>query len=665
MATINRITIDSIATTIEKDGSYSIDSNWDVAKSGGTYTDSYFMQIMVDGGVIAEQEIPNTGGETIPEGTINLKTIDGTKMYSLRITDCTKTIFSSSDLILFQTYEGVNATYDGKSIEITWSKPNDFVKCGRCTLSSIEDSEITYAITPNTRHLDFNISLLDYDANNIWSLVLVPNMNEIVDGPPSALLDLYTQNPMIQSVTSLPNPTQANEVDIMICFQQPYGNPADLMVKAVLWENEVAVISTVPILMPQPQNNTYTLSMTVPKDIVDPNLMGQYGLGIYLCTSNTVNQMNTKDNYCQLTDTKIFQRAYYPIYANDQVTGLAYRETSEQETMSQVLFYEELFQQPLQQPITSGVLSLTPQTTGVYLLKIATQNPILQADYLGFLTALTQGGILNSGFYKVQDAIVRAGNIAFADLLYFHCGLDKNKRCADLRPGMTLEVETATYMPLYQIQREDAASGFVSTHTAQYNISTRPVGNDIRLEFNSFIDQFAENITVASDTDEVQAGGVLDLFVNGYRQPFYKIIYPSNIPTSNDEQTHYQSDNVLLVGAGTFGQMQDIQTNMTKMETYGNDDNASVLLFRGRAAVTLKITVWVNGSQCLLPVGTTLGTLLERQGVFSSGTADVSLKRLSAMGYTNVQLETSGSSAQTEVYWRTLPLIHGDKVEVN
>lgn len=665
MATINRITLTSAEVSQDDTGIFDIDANWDVAKSGGSYTNSYFMQIVANGSVVKEQEITNSGGDTYQDGTISISGINPNDLYYLQITDDTKNIKSPQALLLFTTYEGVTATYDGKLVSVKWDKPSRMVKDGRCTMNSIDGNSVSYTIAPNLRHLDFEALIEDYDPNNIWSLSLVPMISQIVDGPSSNLLKLYTQPSTILSITSTQNEQQENLIDLMITFTQPYGNTQALMVKTILWKNGSEVLSNSPVIMPQPLNNSYTLTLSVSKVVVDPNRMSQYAVGVYLCTENTTTIMNTDSNFCQLTNAKIFKRAYYPVYTNDVVTGIVYRETSDTETVTQVIFYEELFQSPIVQPIMSATLSLAREADGYYLLTVNTQSPLSQTDYTAFLTNLSQNGLLISALYKIQDTIMRAGNLNLTDVLYYHCGLDKNTRCADLRPGFTLEVETAIYMPTYQIQNEDAAPGFVSAHTAQYNISTRPEGADIRLEFNSFIDQFAENIIVASDTDEVQAGGILDLFVNGYRQPFYKIVYPSSFISSNNEQTHYQSDNVLLIGAGTYIQMQDVQKNISRMASYGDNDNASVLLFRGRSAVTLKIAVWVNGVQLLVPVGTTLGKLLETQAVYSSGTANVTMERMSAMGYTSVQLETHGNNSQTDSFWRILPLVHGDKIEVN
>ncbi|MDR3539875.1 MAG: hypothetical protein P4L69_02745 [Desulfosporosinus sp.] len=664
MTTINRITVTGAEVSKASTTAFSIDANWDIAKSGGSYVNSYFMQIVMNGNVVKEQEIPNSGGDTDQYGTIQIDSIMQSNMYYLQVTDNTKTVKSIPVLLLFSTYDGVKGSYDGKNLHINWNKPQGLVNSGRCTLTSLEDNSVTQSITANSRHLVFEESLEDYDPNNIWSVFLVPTLSDSVDGPCSNTMNFYTQTVTLQNITSTQNVQQADMVDLMITFQQPYGNPDGLKVQTILWKNGTEFITNTPVVMPQPINNSYTLPMTVSKEVVDPYKMGLYQVGLYLCTDSTITKINRDENYWKLTDTKIFQRGYYPVIVNNVVTGIVYRENSDHETESHFVFQEELFKSSLQQTITSGSLSLATQTSGGYLLTIGTQSALTQTDYNTFFTSLSQNNVKISGLYKIQDAIVRGGNLALIDILYFHCGLDKNKRCADLRPGFTLEVETATYMPIYEIKQEDAAPGFVSTHTAQYTVATRDSGTDILLEFNSFIDNFAENIDVAADENGVKAGGVLDLFVSGYRQPLYKIVYPSNIKDSSEEQKTYQSDNVLLIGASTYNQMQDISNNISTMVSYEDSANAPMLMFRGRSAVSLMITVWINGTQMLVGVGTTLGKILERQAIYNSSTATVAMKRVSPMGYSDVQLLINNNSVQTDLYWRALTLVHGDRIEV-
>lgn len=657
---INRISITNASISKTDTTHCQVEAQWEVAKSAGTYSGSYFIWIILDGKTYAEQEIPNPGvGDTDTYGTITFQVDENdTKSYYLQIVDATKTVKSEMKLLIIQTYTGVSCIYDGGEINIKWDKTIGNVSAGICTLTSLEDIVVSKDILTNTRHLVFEQDIENYDSNNIWSIVLNPTMNNgIVMGPDSALMNIYTQEPTISELSLKQGSLQNGKAVLLVNFTQPY-TASDIKVLCSLFKKEIELTEyTLVNPLPTSSNNSYTIEYTVPEEAVNPFHMKEYQLRLNLCTDNTKSMQESSENVRCLLDTQIFKRGYYPVSNNGIVTGVAYRFQSEQESTLQISLMQELFQTPITEAIDCQSLKLEKQDVG-YMLTIQTQNPLPKTDYNSFCSTLTDKMVTIKGLYLLQDTIARSGNLLLTDLLYYHSGVDSSNRCSDLRPGFTLEVETANYMPTYEIDKQDGAPGFVGTHTAHYKILTREADTDIRLEFNSFIDQYAEYFDVAKEQDSnvITAGNVLDFFVSDYRKPLYRIVYPQGFQASDVEQTHYPSDNILLIGADSYSQLGDYTESIKNMPVFSENSNIPVLMFRGRSAVTLMVSIWVNGDAKLVPVGTTLGGVLEEQGFYQAEMAKTKVERLSPYGYAQM----SASSCVT-----ALPLMLGDRIEVS
>ena len=102
-----------------------------------------------------------------------------------------------------------------------------------------------------------------------------------------------------------------------------------------------------------------------------------------------------------------------------------------------------------------------------------------------------------------------------------------------------------------------------------------------------------------------QAGGAsgVDLYFPAFQQPFYRLFVPAAIPSPSAPETNDPAKNFAIVAAGDFATLQasvpDRSTN-------------AVAYFRGRTTLEVLIRVTVNGEEQLVPVGTSVGNVLER-----------------------------------------------------
>jgi hypothetical protein len=144
--------------------------------------------------------------------------------------------------------------------------------------------------------------------------------------------------------------------------------------------------------------------------------------------------------------------------------------------------------------------------------------------------------------------------------------------------------------------------------------------------------------------DEVSVkvgGGIIDLCDVQIRSSFYRIQYPDAFYSSDVEPDVYAQNHTLLVPVP--GWQYDPQP-----ENY--------FLFRGRSALTLLITIVVNGVEKKVPVGTTFSKLLHSMGISSFGKNGITWYRRSPFGKEVLMYFTGDIIG-------SMPLIHGDRIE--
>lgn len=317
-----------------------------------------------------------------------------------------------------------------------------------------------------------------------------------------------------------------------------------------------------------------------------------------------------------------------------------------------VTLYDEIYRkdekgQPLcpAEPLECGPLILG--NTAPYTLTVKTGIALTKEIYDSFVAQVWQI-VTVPALYALLDVIPRCALHDVNDTLYFHCGLrggtdtpnQAARRCADVRPGFTLRLEQAQYLPQYQLNSPDAA-GFIGAHTADYPITlAKENDGEAYLIFDSFISGMDEEIYSASSEMTCAGAGILDLSAVRMRSPFFRIQYPDAIYSSDVQPDVYKENHALLVSSPGW--------DNASPETY--------LLFRGRSALTLMLTVWVNGAEKKLPVGTTWGGLLRSMGIWEGAEHRLKWRRRDIYGRW-VSITGSGQVLQN------LPLMNGDRVE--
>ena len=247
----------------------------------------------------------------------------------------------------------------------------------------------------------------------------------------------------------------------------------------------------------------------------------------------------------------------------------------------------------------------------------------LRRDYIAFLKEVEQpGGASPSGILVLQQAISRFMPQTFQETLYYGYGLSfpspdtgDTIGYADLRPGMVLRVAVDPYQTITESSSLRWSTGYVGGPVTDYDVGTFvDSAGAITTGYDSFIGQLVAGgaLTVLpppSQPQTQQAGGVADaadLYFPGFRTPFYRLFVPTTLATASAACPTTTPSSFVIAAAATY----------TALTTAGNVPGgvSPVAYFRSRAVLRPCLRVTFDGTELVVPVGTTVGNLLERAG---------------------------------------------------
>jgi hypothetical protein len=308
----------------------------------------------------------------------------------------------------------------------------------------------------------------------------------------------------------------------------------------------------------------------------------------------------------------------------------------------------------------------------------------LQSAYRDFLSAAEAAGVTPWGIQVLQQAISRAMPQTFVETLYYAYGLSLALQApsgagyADLRPGMVVRVGSANFLDPAVVPPPEHLAGFMPGGFADYDVSSLSTGPGTpwTASLDAFLGQLAANGIVAiepppgSGANEGGMADAADLLFPEFRQPFYRLFFPATLQSPSGPGSSLTAQNFAIAAARTYDLLQ--LTRNTPVP------GSPVAYFRGRAVVRLCIRVFVNGVEQVVPIGTTVGNLLERYAAQLPSAAlhigGLTMKRSRGLVVADPQSAEAGASYPVRFDWKTLqlygaaydalslPLLHGDQV---
>lgn len=285
-------------------------------------------------------------------------------------------------------------------------------------------------------------------------------------------------------------------------------------------------------------------------------------------------------------------------------------------------------------PITQGPFTIEPSgnTSLPYKLTIAADDEVwkfeldsirttLQSDYIAFLKAVEsptgEAGATPYGISLLQSAIGRYMPQTFAELLYYNFGLTTDTSVGsasiDLRPGMVLRASISDYQEVTGTDVNTWVPGYAGAASLDFEIGGYTAGSNWRTGFNAFLSALSAQQALHVDapyvnTSGTQASGVAgdsDLYYSAFLQPFYRMFVPGTVPPATSTGSTTISSNFALAAASDY----------TSLQSVGIDPSQNaVAYFRARTVLQAMIYVVLNGVEKLVPIGTTVGNLLDQHG---------------------------------------------------
>jgi hypothetical protein len=234
----------------------------------------------------------------------------------------------------------------------------------------------------------------------------------------------------------------------------------------------------------------------------------------------------------------------------------------------------------------------------------------------------------------LQQYLAQALPQTFTETLFYRYGLDPAARCVDLLPGMRLRVAFQAHQALDP--QQNPLNGFVGTGQSTIEVGVTPGSADLAL--GTFL-PLLQAMSVAPNTGG--AGGDLDLQGQSYAYPYFRLIYPANLPSSDGVGFTGIQQNPTLIGAPTFAGLLAATASYVQSGTVGA--GAVAAFFRGRASVAPEIPIFLQGERQYIPLGTTVRGLLT--GVAAVPWFDTGTVTMPTQFYTRQRTNLLGKTA--------------------
>jgi hypothetical protein len=237
----------------------------------------------------------------------------------------------------------------------------------------------------------------------------------------------------------------------------------------------------------------------------------------------------------------------------------------------------------------------------------------LAAAYRKLLSTAEANGAAPRGILALQQAVARLMPQTLGETLYYSYGLS-SAGSVDLRPGMVLRVAFSSFDLTAVGGAPPWSSGYAGGTVLDYEIGDY-AGADGSwvVGFDAFIDWLVTQgaLTVPapqtpSAGGTTQSGGAdaADLSYPLFSQPFYRLLVPSTLQDPAKPANSATNQQFTIAAAAKW---QEIDA-----ATAAPGGGVHVAYFRGRAVLRACIRVEVDGAEHVVPVGTTVGNLLDR-----------------------------------------------------
>ncbi len=264
-------------------------------------------------------------------------------------------------------------------------------------------------------------------------------------------------------------------------------------------------------------------------------------------------------------------------------------------------------------------LTSQSQTANRLSLNLANLSPTdIATAYTDFFNNLarleTQGNLQPGAVNLIKQRIAERLIMGIDQVLFYHYGFNLGRGFVDLQAGMQLRVDFQNFQNV-PANDATATNGFVGSGASTYQLTSylQPQADGTQrylLGFDPFVSRLPDS--VQTDASRQGASGLVDLLKPGFRQPYYRLFYPSQFSPPGGRVGAERT--ITLVGASRLEELQFATTQFLRNNAIDASPTGSRVsfFFRGRVTVVPEITVFVQEQPVEVPVGTTLRQLRER-----------------------------------------------------
>jgi hypothetical protein len=358
------------------------------------------------------------------------------------------------------------------------------------------------------------------------------------------------------------------------------------------------------------------------------------------------------------------------------------------------------FSGPKNPPYTPANVTVQVTITGKNAWNCAAAaRQTLMNNFTSFLLALEASATLVPG--GIQTVVAQVADwmpAPLAETLFWRYSLSSGFYpntipYVDVRPGMRLRVDAeATQF----VNPGAPQNGYVAGSRLAFSVGSMQASGGARVvTFDPLLGAIkAPTVTPPSQQPSMNgkapggtavASGAFDLQPSGGARAYWRLLFPSSVPSPYEPGDVSIGDNVVLLGAPTLAALNQATSDYpNKIDTSGNPPNVYVT-FLGRALAAPEIEVFltlVNGPRWLewVPIGTTFANIIERfsplpmspsqrlignNGFMRPSTASPSGQATVQVALTVDDRATSSTLAALPPAMFDLPLIAGDSITLN
>lgn len=669
---INQIKITSVSAKHSSDGKYDVTLTWMINGSSAVSSPGDYTICLMN----LEGEIERKIAEGADnKATVTFEKITGDDDYFVKVCAPQEAggVESNHERLITDYYKNISGNYDGRTLSLAWEADKVTIPSGNCTVIADNGYSCIYTIYPGSERAEFD-GVCFREGRVLTASAY--SFSSVSQGPLSETLTFYTAPPFIKDV-EINDKDGGTDITVQFTSTHENIETVSLLFSAngeVVYETKPIPVSSVkeekvysvpvhvdsselagdeidrctvscayingnarslisgpgsamPLARPtikaeDIQEGKTVMRISYPKNVAAHGFEKTDGSMIYEGTYTVdpsagaaavrprFDRNGAKRCGASSNSASGFIQGYY--LSSDG--KMIYRNKGFAETEVTHTWNEELFKTPSAEPIISGAISLKCEN-GQYTLTLETANTqkLSIKDYDGFINAI-KDNVTPGGFFALNDAILRMSPQALEDTQYLFCAYNPKTRLSDIRPGMRLTANTAVYMPQYNPDI-DNAQGFVSTNNTSWNFIFD--SDSGYLEPDLFIGRIAKYMDQGSlntATRVTYASGIADFMSLSFRQPYYRILFPSSLKPSVDTEDPFLSDNTVVMAAESYGAILDACNTIADNPANINQLKVPLMVFRGRSALSLSIPVQINGNLCFVPVGCNVSQALEMNG---------------------------------------------------